>query len=79
MQRFTAFTSGFVAALCGVAEVFAAVGGAICNVYEKPTAPSTPTDALLDGIRKDRAALAGDWRKVGSDIRTAMDQYVETH
>ncbi len=79
MKRFHSFVAGSVAALCGIAAVFATMGEAICGVSEKPTTPSTPTDALLDGLRKDRAALASDWKKVGLDIRTAMDQYVETH
>ena len=40
-----------------------------------PEALSTPRKTSnLDGFRRDREALANDWRRVGQDIRNAADK-----
>ena len=33
----------------------------------------------FEALMKDREALASDWKKVGNDMRKAMDEYVKTH
>jgi hypothetical protein len=44
---------------------------------KKPVCRLTAAD--MEAFRKDRAALASDWKFVGNDLRNAIDTYVETH
>jgi hypothetical protein len=78
MRRLNAFATGFTVVFSGIATAFLSMSSAADCCFPAPSKPQTRAD-ILEGFRKDREALAPDWRKVGSDIRNAMNSYVETH
>jgi len=78
MKKLSAFTVGLASAFNGVAASFLSMCRAVDTCWPSSVKPEAKPDAF-EGFRKDREALASDWKKVGSDIRNAMNSYVETH
>jgi hypothetical protein len=52
----------FGAFLKGFASVFNFSGGALISIHD-----------IDSGFQKDKEALAGDWQRVGDDMRRAMN------
>jgi hypothetical protein len=66
VSRKTAFASGF---LKGLGAPFLLYGS-----FDAPALPSID-QVTLPKRKNDREALAGDWEKVGCNIRSAIEKY----
>ena len=81
MKKFNSFMIGFSSVFLGIGGCFVsfyeAVGMSFVSHLDNP--PKRTEIDYFDGFKKDREALASDWRKIGGDFRRAIDKYVETH
>jgi hypothetical protein len=81
MRRFNTFMIGFASVFTSIAGCVATFGEVVSQSIEKPVKNSPKHTGIdyFDGFKKDRAALASDWGKVGGDFRRAINEYVETN